>query len=59
MTPAEIEPATVRFVAQHLNHCATAVTLIHLVLRLKTSVEEPLFPSMTLWRAQVQLYFPL
>jgi len=29
------------------------------VLRLKTSVEEPLFPSMTLWRAQVQLYFPL
>jgi len=26
MTPAEIEPATFRFVAQHLNHCATAVT---------------------------------
>ena len=25
MTPAEIEPATFRFVAQHLNHCATAV----------------------------------
>ena len=23
MTPAEIEPATFRFVAQHLNHCAT------------------------------------
>ena len=25
MTPARIEPATSQFVAQHLNHCATAV----------------------------------
>jgi len=25
MTPAGIEPASLRFVAQHLNHCATAV----------------------------------
>jgi len=25
MTPAGMEPATFRFVAQHLNHCATAV----------------------------------
>ena len=25
LTPAGIEPATIRFVAQHLNHCATAV----------------------------------
>jgi len=25
MTPAEIEPATFRFVAQHLNRCVTAV----------------------------------
>ena len=25
MTPAWIETATFRFVAQHLNHCATAV----------------------------------
>ena len=24
MTPARVEPATFRFVAQHLNHCATA-----------------------------------
>jgi len=28
MTQAGIEPATFRFVAQHLNHCATAVTLL-------------------------------
>jgi len=26
LTPSGIEPATSRFVAQHLNHCATAVT---------------------------------
>ena len=25
LTPAGIEPATFRFVTQHLNHCATAV----------------------------------
>ena len=25
LTPAGIEPATFRFVAQHLNHCTTAV----------------------------------
>ena len=28
MTPAGIELATFRFVAQHLNHCATAVRTI-------------------------------
>jgi len=27
MTPAGIEPATFRFVAQHLKHCATAVPI--------------------------------
>jgi len=27
MTPAGIEPATLRFVAQHLNHCATAIPI--------------------------------
>jgi len=28
---AGIKPATFRFVVQHLNHCATAVPLVHLV----------------------------
>ena len=28
MTPSGIEPATFQFVAQHLNHCATAVPLL-------------------------------
>ena len=27
LTPAGIEPETYRFVAQHLNHCATAVPI--------------------------------
>ena len=31
MTPAGIEPATFRFVAQRLNHCATAVPMKHSV----------------------------
>ena len=28
LTPAGIEPATFRFVAQHLNHCAAAVPVL-------------------------------
>ena len=31
LTPAGIEPANFRFVAQHLNHCATAVPPIAVV----------------------------
>ena len=27
LTPAGVEPATFQFVAQHINHCATAVPL--------------------------------
>jgi hypothetical protein len=29
MTPSGIEPATFRFVAQYLDHCATAVPMVH------------------------------
>jgi len=32
LTPAGIEPATFRFVAQHLNHCATAVPLYSYII---------------------------
>ena len=35
MTPPEIEPATFRFVAQHLNHCVTAVPNTNVFNRLK------------------------
>jgi len=34
LTPAGIEPATFRFVAQHLNHCPTAVPLIIFIFNL-------------------------
>ena len=36
-TPAGIEPATFRFVAHHLNHCATAVPLPQRVLDRKNT----------------------
>jgi len=35
MTPAGVEPATFRFVAQHLNHCATAVPVIHVINKIR------------------------
>ena len=42
MTPSGIEPATFRFVAQHLNHCATAVPLFKAIcgknLRMFTNI---------------------
>jgi hypothetical protein len=34
MTPSGIEPATFWFVAQYLNHCATAVFIVHSALNL-------------------------
>jgi len=51
MTPGGIEPTTFRFVAQHLNHCATAVPVFYviahkhnintgrIVIRLATSIK--------------------
>jgi len=38
MTPTGIEPATFRFLAQRLNHCATAVT--EFCVRIKTKPSE-------------------
>ena len=38
MTPAGIEPATFRFVAQHLNHCVTAVLQIRCVVTQKDNL---------------------
>jgi len=37
-TPAGIEPATFRFVAQHLNHCATAVPGMHFMDRINKNI---------------------
>jgi len=38
LTPAGIEPATFRFVAQHLDHCATAVPSV--LLRMLENLQE-------------------
>jgi len=38
VTPAGIEPATFRFVAQHLNHCATAVLVQYNELSMVSSM---------------------
>jgi len=34
LTPAGIEPATFRFVAQNVNHCATAVPFLQRIVSL-------------------------
>jgi len=36
MTPAAIERATLRFVAQHLDHCATAVLIYIYIYKIIT-----------------------
>jgi len=41
MTPAGIEPATSRFVAQRLNHCATAVLALQGTVKVKRSRYRP------------------
>jgi len=45
LTPAGIEPATFRFVAQYLNHCATAVPQILLVVLIYVLPEDGPFGS--------------
>ena len=45
MTPAGIEPATFRFVAQHLNHCATAVPQVPVDTTIHYSVTTQLKPT--------------
>ena len=46
MTQVGIEPATFRFVAQHLNHCATAVPSVECKLSIK--LKNPLTAGHTL-----------
>ena len=41
VTPSGIEPATFRFVAQHLNHCATAVPICVVVDTINESTTLP------------------
>jgi len=44
LTPAGIEPATYRFVAQHLNHCANSVPILqmyHMITRTCSFAHNP------------------
>jgi len=43
LTPAGIEPATFRFVAQHLKHCATAVLTANVTYEMLRYVRLGLF----------------
>ena len=45
MTPAGIEPATYRFVAEHLNHCATAVPNQTVLLEIKVKLMDAMTVS--------------
>jgi hypothetical protein len=45
MTPSGIESATFRFVAQYLNHCATAGPQVHVYLFILHSVPKFMFPA--------------
>jgi len=53
LTPAGIEPETFRFVAQHLNHCTTAVPLFNYTFQKVICV------PMTRLELRVKQIFPL
>jgi len=40
LTPTGIEPASFQFVAQHFNHCATAVPSMNIVLGIRLQERE-------------------
>ena len=54
MTPSGIEPATFRFVAQHLNHCATAVLLVNVIHKLKPFTGRPAGRPNSRWEDDVR-----
>ena len=59
MTPSGIEPSTFRFVAQHLNHCATAVpftlgTVHKIIARIETAAAKFEYRSLHPFNGQLQ-----
>jgi len=63
MTPSGIKPATFRFVAQHLNHCATATTNLRSVILqnsedlIYTVAEAWNYSSVVVGNTYTKLYF--
>ena len=61
MTPAGIEPATFRFVAQHLNHCVTVVPFephkLLVMLKVKLIYMRSAITLLALTRAKVSRNF--
>ena len=55
MTPAGIEPATSRFVAQDLNHCATAVPQVIKVAKINVRINQVI--SMTFLISFITLHY--
>jgi len=56
MTPSEIEPATFRFVAQQLNHCATAVPNNIKVFKIKMNVKRKMLSCLGKhWKRKVYI----
>jgi len=54
LIPSGIEPVNFRFVAQHLNHCATAVPALYGVM--SENVIHPERPDMTMQYGACALY---
>jgi hypothetical protein len=50
MTPSGIGPATFRFVAQYLNHCATAVIIYHTICNTALPLQQRLHERASLLR---------
>ena len=55
MTPFGIEPANFRFVSQHLNHCATAVTKYYNVMGPPSYMRSVVDRNVVMRRVTVQL----
>jgi hypothetical protein len=59
MTPSGIEPATFRFVAQYVNHCATAVPIRHFKKSGKQSIFRLLCTQLCLMEKGLMLLFTI
>ena len=57
MTPSGIEPATFRFVAQHLNHCSSAVPPVLHVIKVNLFTSATNFHCFAFVGPCIEIYF--